>query len=545
MIRFVSALVLTVIWWLISTTAHAHVTSRYIEEFWRTADGNDWSPAFLRAQQSVIARTALEIRLANRVYVCRSRIDVFRGLRVIGTGNGAANGGASGAATQLNFNNGTGGFLTHFVGTYAPEPTVSGYLEIRGVHILGSGGASTHGIQIQNAANLEWVHISGFGGNGFHADCTAPTTNCNRWHVANSRIVSNTGHGMFIDGADSNAGTAYNVSVESNGGRGVFDSSFLGNTYIMMHALVNIGLSYVTDNANARSVFIGCYSEGCAVHQIVTPSLIIGGFMCGNASATAGTLSSGTTGLSGGGSIQAANSIGANTITNRLGSPDTGQIAQELITSASAGSTLRLEYEPSASHTGFWVWRDTLTDSLAPFAYSHPGNVRGGRGQFHMQNGFYFGSNGTSDPHGYIKPRTIGTNNVTIENVGNIFAITAGTTATPIVLTTIAAHGYAVGHRVLITGVAGLSGANGLFTLSAITATTLTLSGSVGSGTYTTGTGLAHGAYASGRATAAPITGLWGLGDTVWNSSPAVGQPTYWVNTVAGSPGTWTAGPNL
>lgn len=45
--------------------------------------------------------------------------------------------------------------------------------------------------------------------------------------------------------------------------------------------------------------------------------------------------------------------------------------------------------------------------------------------------------------------------------------------------------------------------------------------------------------------TAAPATGTWAVGDTVWNSTPAAGGTTGWVCTTAGSPGTWKAMPNL
>lgn len=44
---------------------------------------------------------------------------------------------------------------------------------------------------------------------------------------------------------------------------------------------------------------------------------------------------------------------------------------------------------------------------------------------------------------------------------------------------------------------------------------------------------------------AAPLAGTWRAGSVVYNSAPAVGQPTYWVCTVGGTPGTWVAGPNL
>ena len=46
-------------------------------------------------------------------------------------------------------------------------------------------------------------------------------------------------------------------------------------------------------------------------------------------------------------------------------------------------------------------------------------------------------------------------------------------------------------------------------------------------------------------ASAAPTTGTWAQGDTVFNSGAASGQPAGWMCTVAGSPGTWNAMANL
>lgn len=50
---------------------------------------------------------------------------------------------------------------------------------------------------------------------------------------------------------------------------------------------------------------------------------------------------------------------------------------------------------------------------------------------------------------------------------------------------------------------------------------------------------------AAARRNAAPTTGQWAVGDMVFNSAPASGQPAYWFCSVAGTPGTWLAGPNL
>jgi len=42
-----------------------------------------------------------------------------------------------------------------------------------------------------------------------------------------------------------------------------------------------------------------------------------------------------------------------------------------------------------------------------------------------------------------------------------------------------------------------------------------------------------------GSGTVAPTTGTWGVGDTIWNETPAAGEPSMWVCSAAGTPGTW------
>lgn len=66
---------------------------------------------------------------------------------------------------------------------------------------------------------------------------------------------------------------------------------------------------------------------------------------------------------------------------------------------------------------------------------------------------------------------------------GNV--ITAGTTATPIAITTTTAHGLNTGDLVKISGGLVMTAINGTFTFTKTAATTGTLDGSVGSGTYT------------------------------------------------------------
>jgi hypothetical protein len=67
-------------------------------------------------------------------------------------------------------------------------------------------------------------------------------------------------------------------------------------------------------------------------------------------------------------------------------------------------------------------------------------------------------------------------------------AITGATTATPIVITTGSAHGLSTGDEAYVNSVLGLN-ANGLWTVTVLTATTFSLDTSVGVGAYTAATG--------------------------------------------------------
>lgn len=69
--------------------------------------------------------------------------------------------------------------------------------------------------------------------------------------------------------------------------------------------------------------------------------------------------------------------------------------------------------------------------------------------------------------------------------------ITGATNATPISITTSAAHGYTSGDSVLIKYVEGNTAANGLWTITVTGATTFTLATSVGNGTFSGTLGLA------------------------------------------------------
>lgn len=70
---------------------------------------------------------------------------------------------------------------------------------------------------------------------------------------------------------------------------------------------------------------------------------------------------------------------------------------------------------------------------------------------------------------------------------GTLKTVTNATNATPIVITTSAAHGYTTGNTVSVRSVGGNTAANGYWTVTVLTSTTFSLTGSVGNGAYTSG----------------------------------------------------------
>jgi hypothetical protein len=74
-----------------------------------------------------------------------------------------------------------------------------------------------------------------------------------------------------------------------------------------------------------------------------------------------------------------------------------------------------------------------------------------------------------------------------LPDVGTALTVTAATNATPIAITTSAAHNLATGMFINITGVTGNTAANGRRKLTVTGASTFTLDGSVGNGAYISG----------------------------------------------------------
>jgi hypothetical protein len=144
--------------------------------------------------------------------------------------------------------------------------------------------------------SVENCQVAGFVEDGIHVNSRVPAgvttprwADC--WQVTNCLVVRNGRHGLFVIGGDANVGSARNLTCNGNCRWGISDSSFLGNTYLMCHVEGNgvthsgpgapppdSGGAYRTTEMNARSVFLGCYSEGGQnASEIHWPTLVVGG----------------------------------------------------------------------------------------------------------------------------------------------------------------------------------------------------------------------------------------------------------------------------
>lgn len=136
-----------------------------------------------------------------------------------------------------------------------------------------------HGIWLRARAAVIGVNIEGFSGNGVNLVATAGGTsdiegNANNFLLQTMRITGNGGHGVYVDGADVNAGTAISIDCSYNGRSGIFDSSFLGNTYIGCHVASNGGAG-AGANAATESAFVSYGGNRYAAHPDATEAQLV------------------------------------------------------------------------------------------------------------------------------------------------------------------------------------------------------------------------------------------------------------------------------
>lgn len=148
--------------------------------------------------------------------------------------------------------------------------------EINGLYLRGSGGTdrTKHGIWARARAVILNTYVRGFSGNGISITGSAGfggsvEGNANSFFVANCTCQGNHNHGFYTDGADANAGTIINLDCTANGRSGIYDSSFLGNTYVGCHTADN-GLASLGGNPVGHSSMVSFGGNVYVAHWTAT-----------------------------------------------------------------------------------------------------------------------------------------------------------------------------------------------------------------------------------------------------------------------------------
>lgn len=268
-------------------------------------------------------------------------LEIKRRVVIYGDGSGAAN---SSEASVLKFDANSHGIVVHAHNTIGdgvetPATTQGAGSILRGLHLVGSQGSTGHGVWLRARAAVADFRIDGFAGNGIHIHAIAGAGdiregNANNFNLDTIRITNVGGHGVYVKGADANAGVGIGIDCSGCGRGGIWDESFLGNTWIACHTAVvgraggqvshggsryfvmddtnggstepgtnsavwrligpggphtyypawvsgqsyQRGHSYFCNNPNAASVFLGCYTENDGVpSRIQYPAVVVGG----------------------------------------------------------------------------------------------------------------------------------------------------------------------------------------------------------------------------------------------------------------------------
>jgi hypothetical protein len=387
----------------------------------------------------------------------------------------------------------------------------------------GNPAGTGHGIQLRGRATMRNLYIRGVSQNGVHIVVTAGGEldgNANNWFAENINIEWCGGHGFYTSGADANAGTGIAINAAHNGGFGIYDGSFLGNTYVSCHTATNgvLGLtetpntvtSYVTYGGNRYSVVIG-QAVAASTTTPGTNEAIWAYQGSGGVHSTCPTWVSGTT-YREGGAYAATDSNARNIFIGCYSESDQGvsQISPPAMCVggllASGTSSISITPHLSTSTNGGF----TMTDAVAVVGYRDGGGPTGDQ---------------WSTTIGDSGPDQTDTNILThidpdyfsggwrIKRYTENLIFDFNNTQTHLIITGPTHSVWSFGRSAPVP--------------NAILTDNLWL------GPY--GNDARHVTYAS----AAPTTGAWAKGDIVFNNNASAGGFAGWYCVTSGTPGTW------
>tara|TARA_R100000808_G_C2144143_1_gene151917 strand:+ start:1167 stop:2528 length:1362 start_codon:yes stop_codon:yes gene_type:complete len=108
------------------------------------------------------------------------------------------------------------------------------------------------GVLVERRSSLTRIRIDRASGSGLAivAGAGGFDENANLSRMDQVRVTSCTGHGIFVDGSDANAGTFIGADAVGCGGWGVLDESLLGNTWVAPHTSANAQGAYKIESGS-------------------------------------------------------------------------------------------------------------------------------------------------------------------------------------------------------------------------------------------------------------------------------------------------------
>lgn len=533
----------------------------YLTDYRQDSDGtvsghNDYLPAFNRIQALISDYTlGITIRVPAGDYWLSDTLHLYKNVHIEGAGMGN-----HGAITRLYWpkdktgircwaGNETNTALND--AAYGPYPGPAGFqgheygkISDMGIFCTDSSTASGHGIHISGQTRLYRLNIQGFGGDGVRIFAynagqggnNAGTGMSNCWYIHDCIIRSNKGNGLFVQGADTNAGVAHMILGGNNTLWDFVDNSYLGNTYIGCQSDGG-GLG----SFKGASIYIGCYNESKATHldgaflvggvlgpTFQSPTLIIEGDGDGNVGAV-------VTDIDGNGAvtrilpitygsgyttatvtpIKQGGGSGLAVTPNIVG----GRITSYTITNGGSG------YSPGRKAVGKisgYSGGEAVNGPLAITNYSKQSDryleayiCNGGNAI--LSSALYYNEN-------------IHTDNLVLDwkNTLEAYELSVGG---------LGGQDYGSAFRVISTiNTTATMGRSAPITWGSI---------QFPKGFWLGGTTGVTGGRQMTNGTAAPSSGEWARGDIVWNTAPSAGGTPGWVCTTGGTPGTWKEMANL
>ena len=208
--------------------------------------------AYLKSQATVgygYSKGSSQLFVPSGVYFLGTNtLDISHSLTMYGEGQRAS------GSSVLRWTAGTTGIRSQAVNTVGANGYNAAWTDysagngsiIRNLALEGGYAgveSEAHGIHMRSTLSISDVYINGFPGDGIFSRAAAGSGGADEGNANGFTVdrvtVQNCRNGLYVDSADTNAGVVTVLNASGNRKWGIWDSSFLGNTYVGCHAAAN------------------------------------------------------------------------------------------------------------------------------------------------------------------------------------------------------------------------------------------------------------------------------------------------------------------